>query len=253
MGRMEQATLAPSPRGGARSTMDHQLMGAYVNQQAIPLGISHEMDAEAVEILTKGLYAQKRKGKASDESSKRAKVDTPSSMTPTTVVVAFVVIEGTEVVPTVEVGTVDGGSMPPTFSSPPAKDQTPQTPTEREKEGEKKKKKKIVVKLFHKACPSESNDDSDNLGEDPFSNPKIVRNLTDKFAMSEVVDRMADLDYAWLIWDSFGTFLKEDLQTEVSHLQEEKAAKVDCLAKKKAAEVGVSKRHSRRRSSLLQG
>ncbi|EHA8590771.1 hypothetical protein COCNU_scaffold023768G000010 [Cocos nucifera] len=199
------------------------------------------MDVVAVEMLTKGLRARKRKGKALSESSKKAKVDAPSFATPTAIAVASKVIEGTKVIPTVEVGAVDGGYMPPTSSRPPAEDQALQPPIEKEKGGEKKKKKKVIVKTSRKAHSSESNDDSNDLGEDPFSNPEIIWDLTDKFGISKVVDRMADLDHVQLIWDFLRTFLKlghqilahirmvhrlmaealkvlEDLQAEVAHL-----------------------------------
>ncbi|EHA8586580.1 hypothetical protein COCNU_scaffold000540G000010 [Cocos nucifera] len=59
-----------------------------------------------------------------------------------------------------------------------------------------------------KALLSELDDDSDEQGKDPFDNPKIIQDLTDKYAMSEVVDHMADLDPWQLIWSSLGTVLK---------------------------------------------
>ncbi|EHA8587583.1 hypothetical protein COCNU_scaffold002674G000010 [Cocos nucifera] len=59
---------------------------------------------------------------------------------------------------------------------------------------EGKKKKKAVTKMLCKAHLGEPSIDRDELGEDPSDDPKIVQDLTDKFAMLEVVDRMADLD-----------------------------------------------------------
>ncbi|KAG1362585.1 hypothetical protein COCNU_10G008040 [Cocos nucifera] len=111
--------------------------------------------------------------------------------------------------------------MLPISSSPPVEDQVPQPPTERKKGGEKKKK--VVMKMFYKARLGESNDDSNDLGEDPFSNLEIVWNLTDKLAMPEMVDRMANLDHAQLIWDSLGTFLKI-LEAKIQAVEEFKAS-----------------------------
>ncbi|KAG1367006.1 hypothetical protein COCNU_13G007960 [Cocos nucifera] len=60
-------------------------------------------------------------------------------------------------------------------------------PTTEDKEGEKKGKKKVIVKMFHKAHPGESNDDNNALGEDPFSNLDLIQDLADKFAMFKVL------------------------------------------------------------------
>ncbi|EHA8588032.1 hypothetical protein COCNU_scaffold003949G000010 [Cocos nucifera] len=55
------------------------------------------MDTKAVEMLTKGLYTKKRKGKASSDSSKRMKVGVSSFAIPTSIVVAPKVIASAEV------------------------------------------------------------------------------------------------------------------------------------------------------------
>ncbi|EHA8586236.1 hypothetical protein COCNU_scaffold000119G000030 [Cocos nucifera] len=70
------------------------------------------------------------------------------------------------------------------------------------------KRKKVIVKVFRKAHLGGSNDDNDDLGEDPFSDSKIIQDLTDKFTMFEVVDQMADLDHAQHIWDFLRTIPK---------------------------------------------
>ncbi|EHA8589637.1 hypothetical protein COCNU_scaffold011629G000010 [Cocos nucifera] len=165
------------------------------------------MDTEAVEILTKGLYVQKRKKKAPGGSSKRAKVDAPSSVAPTATAAAFEVAASIEVAPTAEVSTVGAGFMPPASLDPSSKDQASELPAEGEME-EGKKKKKAIVKTLHKARPSEPSDDRGELREDPFDDLRIIQDLTDKFAMMEVVDRMANLDPRLLIWGSLGTILK---------------------------------------------
>ncbi|EHA8587471.1 hypothetical protein COCNU_scaffold002289G000010 [Cocos nucifera] len=52
-----------------------------------PLNLA-EMDTKVVEMLTKGLHAWNRKGKASNKSSKRASVDALSFATPTATIIA---------------------------------------------------------------------------------------------------------------------------------------------------------------------
>ena len=121
------------------------------------------------------------------------KVGASSSMAPTIAAAAFEVVVSAEVLPTIEVGTIDVDSMPSAPPGPFSRDQALKLPAEGEtREG--KKKKKVVLKTPRKAHFSEPNDDSDERGEDPFDDPEIVQALTDKFAMSEVVDQMADLD-----------------------------------------------------------
>ncbi|EHA8588689.1 hypothetical protein COCNU_scaffold006332G000010 [Cocos nucifera] len=48
---------------------------------------------------------------------------------------------------------------------------------------------------------------------------------------------MVDLEHAQLTWDSLGTFLWEDLQAKVDHLQK-KTVEVDHLLKEKEVKVG---------------
>ncbi|KAG1338708.1 hypothetical protein COCNU_04G010140 [Cocos nucifera] len=232
-----------------------------------------EMDTEVVGMLTKGLYAQKRKGKAPSGSSKRAKADASSSTIPTTTTTFFEAAEGIEVVSTTKVGATGGGLLPPTALSPPVGDQVLEPPTKREKGKEKKRKNKLaVMKIPRKARSSKPNDSGDDLGEDPFDNPKIVRDLTDKFTMSEVVDHMADLDQTQLVWSSLGTFLKSGHQIlahikkvhyrEVEALKARRTFKPRSIASKRRRpprpnaspgrrwlKLGVSRMWSRRRSS----
>ncbi|KAG1338313.1 hypothetical protein COCNU_04G006190 [Cocos nucifera] len=204
-----------------------------------------EMDTDAVEKLTKDLYAQKkRKGAALGGSSKRAKVSGPSfkvSDIPTTVPK---VAPGIKVLSIIE-GSVGGtGSQPPASSSLPIGGLMLEPSTERERgDGDDKKKKKAaVVKVVHKACSGESsNGGSDDLGVDPFDNLYIIWDLTNKFAMSEEVDRLADLDRMQFIWKFLGTFLKlsHDIlahlkkvnhqEVEALKVQGDLRAEIDCL------------------------
>ncbi|EHA8587630.1 hypothetical protein COCNU_scaffold002859G000020 [Cocos nucifera] len=212
-------------------------------------------------MLTKGLHARKRKEKAQSEGLKKVRVNVSSSMALTSAIAAPKVGEGAEVVPTIKVGAIDGALVPPTSSSPPIEDQVLELPVGGQKREKKKEKKKsATVKVWCKAHPNEFNDDDEDLGENLFYNWHIIRDLVNKFALPEVVDRIADLDYEQRSWDSLGTFLEsghqllahiktinhlrskalkaqEDHQAEVSHLQKENAVEVDCLIKEKAIEV----------------
>ncbi|KAG1358577.1 hypothetical protein COCNU_08G000230 [Cocos nucifera] len=157
------------------------------------------------------------------------KVGAPSFAAPTTTVVASEVATSAEVAPTTEVGTIGAGFMPPAPSSSSSGDQALELPTEGEiVEGNKKKK--AIAKTLRKARPGEPSDDHGVLGEDPFNDTGIIRDLAKKFAMPEVVDRMADLDPGQLIWGSLGPILKSGQQMLIhikrAHCQELKAWKV---------------------------
>ncbi|EHA8589834.1 hypothetical protein COCNU_scaffold012715G000010 [Cocos nucifera] len=164
-----------------------------------------ELDATAM--LAKEHYVHKRKGKVPGDSLKRAKVSASSSMAIAVTITTFKVAVSVEVLPTTKVGTVDVDSIPSTPLGPSSGDQALKLPAEGEtREG--KKKKKVVLKTPRKAHFSDPNDDSDERGEDPFDNSEIVQALTDKFAMLEVVDHIADLEPWQLVWGSLGTHLK---------------------------------------------
>ncbi|EHA8586261.1 hypothetical protein COCNU_scaffold000148G000010 [Cocos nucifera] len=131
------------------------------------------MDTKATKMLTKELYAHKRKGEVPGGSLKRAKVGAPNSATPTATAIAFEVVTGAKVAPTTKVSTIGVGFMPPTPSNPSSGDHAPELPTEREM-GEGKKKKKAVIKMLHKAHPGEPSIDHSELGEDAFDDSKII-------------------------------------------------------------------------------
>ncbi|EHA8588565.1 hypothetical protein COCNU_scaffold005805G000020 [Cocos nucifera] len=143
------------------------------------------------------------------------KVGALSSMVPIVSVTSTKVALDVEAPPATEVSVVSVDSLPPASSSLHARGQASEPPIEREKGDDKKKKKSAIVKIVHKAHQAEPNDGGDNLGEDPFENPKIIQDLTDKYAMLEMVDRMSNLDQTQFIWSSLGTFLKEDPDEEV--------------------------------------
>ncbi|KAG1334184.1 hypothetical protein COCNU_03G003030 [Cocos nucifera] len=161
-----------------------------------------EMDGKTVKMLSKELQAYKKKGTTSDEPAvKKARVNTPSS------IASVDAAATTKVAAATRVGAIIEGSMPPSSMSPPTEDPALRPLAGRE-EGEKKKEKKIIVKVHCKAHLDGSNDDNNNSREDPFDNPKLIRDLTNRFAMPEVVDQIADLDHMQLIWNLLGSFLK---------------------------------------------
>ncbi|EHA8589352.1 hypothetical protein COCNU_scaffold009366G000020 [Cocos nucifera] len=156
------------------------------------------MNTNAVERLTKGLYAQKkRKEVAPGGSSKGAKVGGPSFEASDVPMAAPEVIQNIEILSITE-GSVGGaGSQPPVSLSLPTEGPMSKPPTERKRgDGDDKKKKKVaIMKVDRKARPGgSSNSGSDDLRTDPFNNLNIIQDLTDKFALPGVVDQLANLD-----------------------------------------------------------
>ncbi|EHA8590599.1 hypothetical protein COCNU_scaffold020825G000010 [Cocos nucifera] len=92
------------------------------------------MDTKAAKMLTKGLYVQKRKEKASGGSLKRAKVGASSFAAPTTTVAASEIDTSVEVFLTIEVSTIGAGFLPPMPSGPSSRDQILELPAEGEME-----------------------------------------------------------------------------------------------------------------------
>ncbi|EHA8588842.1 hypothetical protein COCNU_scaffold006836G000010 [Cocos nucifera] len=77
------------------------------------------MDAQAAEMLIKGLYTKKRKGKAQNDGSKMVKIGFSSSKVPASYAAAFKVIAGIETALTAEVGTTGMDLVPPCPQVPP--------------------------------------------------------------------------------------------------------------------------------------
>ncbi|EHA8586255.1 hypothetical protein COCNU_scaffold000135G000040 [Cocos nucifera] len=115
---------------------------------SLSFSINLEMDTEAIAMLAKGLYAQKKKEKVPGGSSKRAKVSASSSMVPAIAAAAFEVAASVEVLPTTKIDTVDADSMPSAPPGPSSSDQALKLSTEEETREEKKKKKAIVKTLL---------------------------------------------------------------------------------------------------------
>ncbi|KAG1370929.1 hypothetical protein COCNU_16G000230 [Cocos nucifera] len=157
------------------------------------------------------------------------KVGDSSSAVPTSTTIAPEVIASIEVALAIEVSTAGVGSEPPMPSGPSNRDRALEAPAEGEV-GKGRKEKKAITKMSRKACLSEADGDSDNRGKDPFDNLEIIRDLTRRFTMLEVVDYMADLDPLQLAWSSLGTILKSSHQMLVyikrARRQEVQAQKV---------------------------
>ncbi|EHA8586917.1 putative ensconsin-like [Cocos nucifera] len=137
------------------------------------------------------------------------RVDISSFTTPTNATATPVVADGIEVALAAEVGSIDGATVPPTSSSLPTEVQVLELPARGGKREKKKEKKKsITIKVWCKAHPNESNDDNEDLEENLFYNQNIIEDLVDKFALFEVVVKIANFDYEQHTWDSLRTFLE---------------------------------------------
>ena len=76
------------------------------------------------------------------------------------------------------------------------------------REKRKEKKKSINIKVQCKVYPSKFDNDNEDSKENFFCNQDIIRDLVDKFAQPEVVDKIADFDYEQHTWDSLEAFLE---------------------------------------------
>ncbi|KAG1370190.1 hypothetical protein COCNU_15G005560 [Cocos nucifera] len=113
------------------------------------------MDTQATKMLTKGLFTRKRKGKAQEDGSKRAKVGISSSRVPASTVAASEVIVGIEIAPTTKVDTASMGLVPSMPSSPSSEDRISELPIKKGTgEG---RKKKVIAKTSCKARLDELN------------------------------------------------------------------------------------------------
>ncbi|EHA8586825.1 hypothetical protein COCNU_scaffold001015G000010 [Cocos nucifera] len=164
------------------------------------------MDAKAAKMLTKGLFTRKRKRKAQEDGSKRAKVSVSSSEVPASTATTSEVNIDVKIAPTTEVDTTSTGPMPSMPSGPSSEDRALKLPIK--KGTGEKRKKKAITKMSYKARLGGPDGNDNERGEDTFDNPKIIWDLVDRFAMPEVVDQMANLDLQQLIWSSLGMILK---------------------------------------------
>ncbi|EHA8588687.1 hypothetical protein COCNU_scaffold006315G000010 [Cocos nucifera] len=165
------------------------------------------MDEKRIKMLTKGLQAYKRKGKALIEILKKVRIDIPSSTAPVNATAAPKVAGGIEVVPTVMVGTANGTAMPSTTLSPPTKVQVSKVPMGGEKrEKRKEKKKSVTIKAWCKARPNHQ----------LLAHIKMVNRLRSEALKAQ-----------------------EDHQAKINHFQKEKAIEVDRLTREKAVETRV--------------
>ncbi|EHA8590716.1 hypothetical protein COCNU_scaffold022946G000010 [Cocos nucifera] len=166
------------------------------------------------------------------------KVGHSSFAVPTSTIIALEVIASTEVALAAEVGTASTGSMPPIPLGPSNGDRASEPPIE-EEVGEGRKKKRSITKTSHKAHLSRADGDSDERGEDPFDNLKIIRDLTDRFAMPESGHQMLAYIKRACGQEAEAQRIQEGLRakicrlqkrvTEVEHSTEEKMANIESL------------------------
>ncbi|KAG1365046.1 hypothetical protein COCNU_12G000460 [Cocos nucifera] len=188
------------------------------------------MDTYAIEKLTKGLYTQKkRKEKASDESSKWVKVSIFDSVAPTIVGIAPEVHPGDEVISIAHADVVEEEPLPLESVNLPSGIVCP-IPLPAKRRG-RKGKAAVAMKAFKERLDEPGRSNNEDQDADPFSNPNIIRDLTDRFTLPEEVDRLADLDQRQFIWKSLGTVLR----AEINRLQA-KAIETECLTEEKMAE-----------------
>ncbi|EHA8590071.1 hypothetical protein COCNU_scaffold014669G000010 [Cocos nucifera] len=102
-----------------------------------------------------------------------AKVSASSFVALAITATTFEVAASAEVLPTIEVDTINADSMPSAPPGPSSGDQALKLPAEGETR-EEKKKKKAAMKTLRKAHFSEPNDESDEQGEELFDDPEIV-------------------------------------------------------------------------------
>ncbi|KAG1363591.1 putative ensconsin-like [Cocos nucifera] len=188
-----------------------------------------------------------------NEPSKKAKINTLSSAAPTGAINTLATTATTKVAAAPEV------IAPLTSSSPLIKVQTSEPSIEKEKGAEKEKAKMASKNVKRKTRPNESNASNEDLGENPFHNREIVKDLINKCTLVEVVDKIIDADYEHHTWDSLGSFLEighqlitnikmmncmrsevvkaqKDHQAETNYLLEEKI-EADHLLKEKIVKV----------------
>ncbi|EHA8588220.1 hypothetical protein COCNU_scaffold004427G000020 [Cocos nucifera] len=151
------------------------------------------------------------------------------------------VIASTEVALAAEVDIVGVGSVPPMPSGSSSGDWASKSPIEGVI-GEGRKKKKAIAKMFCKACLSGVDGNSDERGGDPFDNPKIVRDLTNRFAMPESDHQMLAYIKRMCRQEGEAQKVQEGLRAEIYHLQE-RVVEVEHLLEEKATDIGSLQDH----------
>ncbi|EHA8586759.1 hypothetical protein COCNU_scaffold000894G000010 [Cocos nucifera] len=177
-----------------------------------------EMDAQAAKMLTKGLFTRKRKGKAQNDGSKRAKVGVSSSRVSASTATASEVIASIEIVQTIEVDTASMGLVPSMPLGTFSRDWVSELPI---KKGiGEERKKKAIAKTSCKICLSGPDGDDNERGKDPFDNLEIVQDLNDRFVMPELDHQMLIHIKRAYRQEVEAKKAQEDLRVEVCHLQE---------------------------------
>ncbi|KAG1365026.1 putative Pentatricopeptide repeat-containing protein, mitochondrial [Cocos nucifera] len=182
-----------------------------------------------------GPYTQKkRKGKASGESSKWAKVGISNSVAPAATDVAPKVRPGDEVVSTARADVVEGEPLPPESTNLPFGDYVP-NPSAGKEEG-RKGKATVAMKACKERLDEPDRSNNEDQGADPFGNLDIIRDLTNRFALPEESGHhiLAHLKKANRL-EAKVLKVREDLQAEINRLRA-MAAEAECLVEEKTVE-----------------
>ncbi|KAG1362550.1 hypothetical protein COCNU_10G007690 [Cocos nucifera] len=142
---------------------------------------------------------------------------------------------GDEAIPTDRINIIERESLPPEFVNLSFRDCTPDPYDSKNKE--RRKKNMAIMKKAHNVHPDEPNrDSSEDQGADPFGNPDIIQDLTDKFAMPEESGHhmLAHVKRANLL-EAEVLKVREDLQSKINRLQT-MAVEAERLIGKKIAE-----------------
>ncbi|XP_073102457.1 uncharacterized protein [Elaeis guineensis] len=157
------------------------------------------MDADAAQILAKGLKAHKKKCAATSGSAKKARVEETSSAVPAQAAIA--VDAPSDVEPAVPRAS---------SRSPLVEVLAPESRPEEASGVERKRRKKMVVRKISssRAAIERSNGSEEDPRENPFNNRNSIKRLVDGCVLSEIVHRIVHTDPEQRVWDSLGSFLE---------------------------------------------
>ena len=157
------------------------------------------MDANAAQILAKGLKAHKRKDVATFGSAKKTRVEETSSIV--LAQAAIVVDAPSDVEPAVPRAS---------SRSPPIEVFAPESRPEEAPRVERRRRKKTVARKIRssRAAIEGSNGSEEDPGENPFNNRDLIKRLVEGCILPEVVQRIVLADPELRVWDSLGSFLE---------------------------------------------
>ncbi|XP_073116252.1 uncharacterized protein [Elaeis guineensis] len=211
------------------------------------------MDANAVQILAKGLKAYKRKDAATSGSAKKARVEETSLVV---LAQAAIVVDAPS---DVEPAVPRASSRSPLTEVP-----APESRPEEASGVERKRRKKTVARKISssRAAIEGSNGSEEDLGENPFNNRDLIKRLVDGYVLPEIVHRIVYADPEQRVWDSLGSFLEighqlianiEAMKNTKKQPRQRKVARLRLLIlRRRSSKSRISKRRSRRRNKLRQ-